>query len=84
MKLYTMSGACSLASHIALIWARALYEIATLSPSCGPAPRPTACRPSRTGTTPCPRPSGSGKTSRPPLPTPDRAGCAADRDGVVP
>ena len=31
MKLYIMSGACSLASHIALIWAAAPYEIAALS-----------------------------------------------------
>ncbi len=31
MKLYTMSGACSLASHIALIWTRAPYDIAALS-----------------------------------------------------
>ena len=31
MKLYIMPGACSLASHIALIWARLPYEIAVLS-----------------------------------------------------
>lgn len=31
MKLYVMPGACSLASHIALIWAGAPYEVAVLS-----------------------------------------------------
>jgi len=31
MRLYTMAGACSLASHIALIWAGAPYELARLS-----------------------------------------------------
>ncbi|MGI4954107.1 MAG: glutathione S-transferase N-terminal domain-containing protein [Janthinobacterium lividum] len=31
MKLYAMQGACSLASHIALIWAGAPYELAMLS-----------------------------------------------------
>ena len=31
MKLYAMQGACSLASHIALIWAEVPYELAVLS-----------------------------------------------------
>jgi glutathione S-transferase len=31
MKLFLMNGACSLASHIALIWADAAYDVQTLS-----------------------------------------------------
>jgi len=31
MKLFTMSGACSLASHIALIWADAEFELAVVT-----------------------------------------------------
>jgi len=31
MKLFTMSGACSLASHIALVWAQAEFELAVVS-----------------------------------------------------